>query len=232
MSASYSYDQAEVLSQTILRHAKEVDARSLMDIGAGAGAVARVVSRDLARYLAVEQNPTSVAALRKAGVAVLSATFPCEVPGRPFDMVVSSHSIPEGSVEMYEPFLAQAWAAVKPGGLFLVITFKGPVESPIRKMAAEILDRRYGDDLRYAEMLRLLGSYGTVAISVVTSHVRTLNFSDLEARFGGWFWKSQEQRAIALPRLRDAMDSKFRSSSGEYDLTTPHTVIAVRRAEA
>jgi len=230
MSASYRYDQAAVLSEVILRYAKEMDARSLMDIGAGSGAVAREVSRNVAQYLAVEQNPECVGALRKAGVAVMAARFPCEVPGRPFDMVVSSHSIPEGPVGMYEPFLAEAWRAVKPEGLFLVITFKGPAESPIQKMAEEMLDRRYRPDPRYAEMLRVLRGYWPVAMSMVTSHVRSFNFSDLEARFGGWFWKSEEQRAILLPRLKAAMDSKFRSPGGEYVVPTPHTVIAVRRA--
>src|SRR5665213_298589 len=182
------WDQAEVLTACILGFVRDRRARSVLDIGAGRGLVAE--------------------ALRAAGLDVVQGTFPVALDER-FDLVVSSHSIPEGDVALYEPFLAGAWKLVASGGTLLIVTFKGSTESPIRKLSAELLGVTHGVDDRYTAMLRILREYGDVEITKTCSHVETDDFASFTDLWGSWFWRNDEQRAAIEPVLRAAADERF-----------------------
>jgi SAM-dependent methyltransferase len=218
------WDQAEVLAACILRFARERGARSVLDIGAGRGPVAVPVAAAASRYLAVEQDRTSAAALRAAGLDVVEATFPVALD-ETFDLVVSSHSIPEGDVVLYEPFLAGAWKLVASGGMLLIITFKGSNESPIRALSSELLGGTLGLDDRYVTMLRILREYGEVEITKIRSHVETDDFASFAELWGSWFWRTGEQRASVEPMLRAAADARFKDA-GRYRVPEEHLVVA------
>jgi cyclopropane fatty-acyl-phospholipid synthase-like methyltransferase len=225
LSPSYRYDQTEVVARIIVGFAKARDATSLLDIGAGNGAVARQIAISVKRYLAVEEDQARAQNLRRAGLDVIHARFPVEIDQR-FDMVVSSHSIPEFDFSYYGPFLGAAWKLLVPGGLLLIITFKGDIGSPVIQLAEELAGRNYQPDRRYPFMIELLKTYGEVIVSRVDSHVESEEFSDIAKFFGHWLWNNAEQEAQITPRLRTALDSRFRHD-GRYRVATPHTVVTV-----
>ncbi len=216
-----------MLANTIVGFVTERGARSLLDIGAGSGGVAVPVARSVERYVAVEQDPIAAQALRDAGLDVVEATFPVEIRDR-FDLVVSSHSIPEGGVELYEPFLSRAWERVAPGGLLLVITFKGSNDSPLFRLSERVLRRTYAVDPRYTAMLEILAGYGDVRIAKTRSHAETTEFSDIAALYGPWFWRSDDEAVRNEPLVRAALDDGF-TVGGTYRFPSEHHVIAVAK---
>lgn len=221
------WDQAEVLRGCVLRFVRDRRARSVLDIGAGRGPVAVPVAAAVRRYLAVEQDASAAEALRGAGLDVVQGVFPVALEER-FDLVVSSHSIPEGDVALYEPFLAGAWELVANGGMLLIVTFKGPNGSPIPKLSEELLGRTYAVDPRYTEMLRILRGYGEVEITTLRSHVEVDDFESFAELWGSWFWRTAEQRAEVEPALREAADARFRDG-GRYRVPEQHLVIAIAK---
>lgn len=227
LSPSFRYDQAAVLSDVIVSRARARGARTLLDIGAGDGSVAIPLSRSVQRYVAVEEEPSRAVALQDAGLDTIVATFPIDLDER-FDMVVSSHSIPEGGVSLYPPFLSAAWDRVAPGGLLLIVTFKGSDDSAIPRLAQELLGCTHATDHRYTAMLRMLETYGNVTVEKRNSHVETADFADVAAFFGSWFWKTSEQQRDIEPKLRAAMDARFRHD-GTYRIPTQHLVIAAEK---
>jgi len=221
------WDQAEVLTACILGFVRDRRARSVLDIGAGRGLVAVPVAAAVKRYVAVEKEPSGAEALRAAGLDVVQGTFPVALDER-FDLVVSSHSIPEGDVALYEPFLAGAWKLVASGGTLLIVTFKGSTESPIRKLSAELLGVTHGVDDRYTAMLRILREYGDVEITKTCSHVETDDFASFTDLWGSWFWRNDEQRAAIEPVLRAAADERF-NVGGRYRVPEEHVVVATAK---
>jgi SAM-dependent methyltransferase len=228
LSPSFRYDQAAVLTDIIAGCARARGARSLLDIGAGNGTVAIPVSRCVRRYLAVEQCQASAALLRAARLDVVTASFPVAIDER-FDLVVSSHSIPEGGASLYPPFLAAAWDRVMPGGLLLIVTFKGPDDPAIPRLSQEILGRARGTDPRYALMLKILETFGTMTVARRNSHVETTEFADVASFFGGWFWPTSAPEHRIAAKLRAAVDERF-LACGTYRVPTQHFVIATERA--
>src|SRR5665213_2329563 len=203
------WDQAEVLTACILGFVRDRRARSVLDIGAGRGLVAVPVAAAVKRYVAVEKEPSGAEALRAAGLDVVQGTFPVALDER-FDLVVSSHSIPEGGVAL------------------LIVTFKGSTESPIRKLSAELLGVTHGVDDRYTAMLRILREYGDVEITKTCSHVETDDFASFTDLWGSWFWRNDEQRAAIEPVLRAAADERF-NVGGRYRVPEEHVVVATAK---
>lgn len=227
LSKSYRYDQKEVLTRLIGGRARS--ARALLDIGAGEGGVAAAIAAMVPRYVAVEEDAGRAASLRAHGLTVHEQRFPCAIPGAPFDLIVSSHSIPEGPVSDYAPFVDAAWSMLAPGGSFLIATFKGPDISPLYRWAAECRDEPLGADPRYAELLRLLSRCGTVALATVVSHVRTDRLDDLLIRFDSWFHHAGAYAEGRLkPEIARDFNARFRRN-GQYEIATPHSVVVATK---
>jgi SAM-dependent methyltransferase len=227
LSPSFRCDQGEVLTEGILSFVRERGSGSLLDIGAGTGNVAAPLSREVPRYLAIEQDTSRYQCLRQLGLNVIQATFPIKLAER-FDMVVASHSIPEADAELYEPFLTQAWDLVEPGGLFLIITFKGRGGTPISRLSEEITGRKWKDDYRYQLMIDILRTCGEISITEIVSHVKSEEFSDIATVFRSWFWKTEEEEARIRPLLQSAMESRFKNGS-EFCVPTPHRIVATSK---
>lgn len=156
------YNQKEVLLQTIRRHLRALRARSLLDIGAGDGNLAIPVSKLVSNYVAIEQSPSRVLKLRKAGLTVLGRHFPFRMQ-RLFDLVLVSHAIPE-RLAAYPSFIRQAWGNIKPGGELLIITFKG---------AAQQVFKTKKDAARFAVLISILRTLGRPKIERITSLIHS-----------------------------------------------------------
>ena len=224
LSPSFRYDQPEVLVREVAARLRARHARSLLDIGAGSGGVAVPLSKEVARYLAIEARAPAAAALRAAGLEVVEARFPVDLDER-FDVVLSSHSIPEDGPELYGPFLGRAWDLVAPGGLLLVITFKGVDDSAVQLLAERLAGRSYGSHPHYPLLISILNTCGPVERTRIDSHVRTAEASDLVAFFGHWFSDAREGD------LEHILAETFRDGAG-YCVPTPHLVLAVSKPTA
>jgi SAM-dependent methyltransferase len=225
LSKSFHSDRSQVLAGIINRHIKELGVRTFLDIGAGDGQVAITVLSQISRYLAIEQDPLECDLLRLAALDVINARFPVEV-NEQFDLVLSSYSMPE-DLQLYEPFLAQAWKLVAPSGRLLIITSKRP-ESSIIQLSEKLLDRKYKADRRHAAITNILNAYGSVAIADERSHVQTADFSDIAEIFGSYFWSTSEQELENKPQLQELMETTFKHE-GRYRVAMPHWVIAVTK---
>jgi SAM-dependent methyltransferase len=229
LSSAFRCNQSDVVAGIIIRLARLRRARSLLDIGAGDGAVAVRIAQSVERYLAVEQDPSRAEALRDAGLEVKEAIFPIPIEEK-FDLVVASQSLPEHDFDRYEAFLSQAWNLVSTGGTLLLITFKGSETSPMQRLSEQLCGVKYGTDDRFSPMLRLLVTYGDVHISRESSFVESPEFSDMAAFFGHWFWRNEEQEKIYKPLLRNALDTAaFRTAEG-YRIAMHHLCITVDKA--
>src|SRR5690606_39138006 len=167
-SPTFRYNQKEVLVKNIIRYIKDSNTKSLLDIGAGDGDVALPISKEVQYYFAVEVNNERVNNLQKLGLNAIYGIFPNTTNKitETFDMVLSSHSIPEQlGVEdhnLYKPFLEKAWELLNKNGILLIVTFKGSVDDPVRLIAEKITGKqiRTHSDALYETMIKILNEFG------------------------------------------------------------------------
>src|ERR1700754_2137994 len=81
--------------------------KSVLDIGAGNGALAAPISQEVDEYEAIEQNPKYAYRLREAGVPVIEASFPVTL-SRTYDLVLMSHLI-SYEVPNHKALIPPAW---------------------------------------------------------------------------------------------------------------------------
>ena len=141
-------NQKEVLLKEISKYIKKYNVKSLLDIGAGDGVLAKKLNTIVEKYLGIEKNAEWKENLK--GLNITQGEFPCKINGE-FDMVLSSHSIPEEK-SLYKAFLEQAWSLVKDGGVLVIVTFKGGVLPNGRVHDKELSD----------ELLQILNTFGEI----------------------------------------------------------------------
>ena len=147
----------------LLRRA--TDARSVLEIGAGQGAVGVMLARRYA-YTGLEPDPTSFAAARArfdaADVSeIVEGDLSALAPSRVFDLVCAFEVLEH--IEDDAGAVAEWSTRIRPGGWFLVSV-------PAGRNRFGAADRKAGHFRRYdrADISSLLGAAGLVDISVVT----------------------------------------------------------------
>ena len=110
-------NEKEILREALALKIGVAGATSVLDIGAGDGTLSAPLSKLVRRYVALEEKTDFTRKLRKMGMAVVDATFPCTLD-ETFDIVLASHSLPyHADVRMgWEQFLIAAWQHVKSNG--------------------------------------------------------------------------------------------------------------------
>ncbi len=177
ISDTYSYNQKDILKQTVLDFITTHKTKSILDIGAGFVETAKIYQEAVPRYLAIESQISNAKKLQEASIPVSVCTFPCEVLGA-YDLVLSSHSIPE-DINLYKPFILKAWESVSIGGYLMIITFKGGMQTLSKKdneisMRADIYDKD-----KYDEMMHVLQTFGNPAVTTIESIEKTKDINDL-----------------------------------------------------
>ena len=91
----------------------------------GDGDLSIALSREVRRYVALEQKGDFVKKLRSGGLEVVEASWPHPIEER-FDVVLASHSLPSHSDgrETWEPFVTSAWSQVDKKGHLIIVTFE------------------------------------------------------------------------------------------------------------
>ena len=87
-------DQKDVLFREISSYIKDYKVKSLLDIGAGDGVLAKKLANRVSQYFAIESNKKRAKNFKALGLKVRCTRFPKKI-GKRFDMVLASHSIPE-----------------------------------------------------------------------------------------------------------------------------------------
>jgi hypothetical protein len=218
-------DQKRVLLDRISAIIARDQAQSLLDIGAGHPLLAVPLSRCVERYLAIEADPGRAKGLRDAGLAVSEGPFPVVHVTETFDLVLSSHSIPE-QVELYRPFLTQAWELVNPDGALVIITFKG-VQDDLEDLTNLLRTNRVDDDRRkYQAMMDILPTLGIVTAESIVSHSRSTDIEEMANLLTFSVGGTADEKKSYRQRLKNLLEERYRMNDS-YAFPHEHLVLRV-----
>ena len=228
MQTGIVYHQKVVLVENISRYVRDIEADSLLDIGAGSLETALPLSSKVLRYDAIEQDPINAARLKNAGLNVIQGTFPFSVNGT-YDLVLSSHSVPENSIESYLPFLSSAWDLTSPKGMMLVVTFKGSV-GDFATIRHELLGR---SPQRCEELETIVDFYensgGVMEIERINSFVEAARSEDIVSFLAPWLSADQNMReSIHLPFVR-IIETRYKIRQDLFAFPTQHLFLSCRK---
>ncbi|MEK7579018.1 MAG: class I SAM-dependent methyltransferase [Patescibacteria group bacterium] len=207
--------EKQILGEEILKDIQRFNVESLLDIGAGNGLLSIPLSKSVKRYLAVEPTEKFAGRLKKAGLEVICSTFPVRIDGQ-FDMVLSSHVISYRQ-KYFRSFIRRAWKLVKPGGVFLLVTFRGQGDDwdTFTKSLGE--DRSVKRQGRLDDILELLRSLGEVQIRKVVTHVRSKSLDDmitaLSFVYSNGFAEDKNSFMKKSETVKNILTSKYKSGT-------------------
>jgi SAM-dependent methyltransferase len=227
-ASTLTYHQGQALVANIGRYLDEARASSLLDIGAGAGNVAVPLARRVRKYLAVESDSGRAAQLLNLGLAVLQERFPTPIVDC-FDFVLASHSIPE-RLEDLPPFLEAAWQAMRPAGIFLIITFKGSCGT-IASLRRELTGVDAGASPHMDCVKETFSHWGRTRVETVNSYAEAEDAEDMVAFFESWLSGRAERRAEFRDKFRRIIESRFRVRPNLYVLPTEHVFVSCLKPE-
>lgn len=220
------YNQRTTLVENILKYVRRIGAGSLLDIGAGSCATAVALSRQVGRYHAVEQDLECATRLRASGLAVTHGVFPLDLDDR-YDFVLSSHSLPEGPVTAYEPFIESAWRSVQPGGMLLVVTFKGSAGA-LASVKGELFCERAPESPELEEILRCCGRCAPVAVARVNSFIEANDAGALANYLERWLTGDSNLRRAVRPDFLDLLEARYKVRHGLFVFPVEHLFISCR----
>lgn len=223
-------DEKGVLLGKIKEYLAKFSVKSLLDVGAGNGMIAIPLAKEVQRYVAVEPKASLAKKLREAGLEVMEESFPAEIAER-FDMVLSSHSV-SYKREKYEPFIAGAMSLLNPGGVFLLITYRGQDDDWTHLMESIGESTSDYSRTRFNRIIEFLYSFGDVKEKKVATHVATDNLADMMEALA--FVASdgdparKEEFLKHSPKLEKILSSQYRSNGG-YSFPFRHFFLATKR---
>lgn len=223
-------NEKRILVDEITSEIVKYASASLLDIGAGNGLVSIPVARVCKRYCAVEKNSGFVEKLRTAGLAVVEGQFPIPVHDT-FDMALVSHAI-SYKKDSFESFITEAWKLINPGGVFLIITFRGQEDDWTQLM--EDIKEPMEDYYRtgFNAIIKLLYSLGEVTMRRVTTTVTTETLEDMlfALSFVASDGKAERKEGFLkhTPKLRKVLNSKYKTEHG-YSFPFQHFFITTRK---
>jgi SAM-dependent methyltransferase len=220
---TFLYHQSAALLANIAFYIDQAKPASLLDIGAGSGKLAIPLAQRVQKYLAIESEPTRSAALKEAGVDVVSRHFPTEI-GDAFDFILSSHSIPE-KLEEYPAFLRGAWELLKPGGALLIVTYKGR-EGNIAILRRELLGGDWDCSPELDLVKQTLSDWGRMSIEKVNSYAEAENPDEIIAYFESWLTGDAQTKLAIRDRFRRIIEARFRVRAGRYVFPTEHVFVS------
>lgn len=222
------YRQGDAIVDYVTAFARSRRARSLLDIGAGGLETALKIAGAVADYVAIEENSRRAAALRNAGLDVIEAHFPTPLPAS-FDLVVCSHSIPEGDVGQYDEYFSAGLNAVRPGGTLLIITFKGSTSG--------VFALRHDVDTTRQELSEIalvdqqLSLLGQVNRDSFFSYATATHGNDIVDYFEPWLIGAGCPDSAARREIRRALAESF-GSDNNFAVPVEHTVRWIDRDSA
>lgn len=115
-------NEKPVFIEEIINIIRQRQVKSMLDIGAGNGALSIPLARLVPDYVAIESNVNHIALLKDASLSVIPQKFPCPVQGT-FDLVLASHVLSYQTLDQRE-FVNCAFDMVNHRGILLLVTFR------------------------------------------------------------------------------------------------------------
>ncbi|WP_375412061.1 class I SAM-dependent methyltransferase [uncultured Bradyrhizobium sp.] len=222
------YHQKAAIVDNVTRYIRDLAARSLLDIGAGGAETALPLSKLVDRYHAIEQNPHYAARLENAGLKVSRGTFPLALD-ETYDLVLSSHSVPELLIEPYAAFLSSAWRLTAPGGLLLVITFKGS-RGDLAEVRQELLGEPPAPSEEHDTIMRNFQRLGgRVRTERVNSYVEARKPGHIASFLEPWLTQDPAMQASIHHAFTGIVETRYKVRDGLYVFPTQHLFISCRR---
>jgi hypothetical protein len=225
--AGLRYHQQIALLHNIIPYIHKMGAASLLDIGAGSTEMAVPLSRQVRAYCAIERDAERASELRNAGLDVIHGTFPVPLEAT-YDFVLSSHSVPERSIEAYPPFLEAAWERTAPKGMMLIVTFKGS-RGAVDNLRRELRGSADDPSPERDSIIRYCTSFGVTEIHHVNSFVEAGAADDIAKFLGPWLSGCQHERDGFHDRLTQILEAQYRVHENLYVFPTQHLFISCRR---
>lgn len=221
------YHQKAALLHNIIPYIHEVKATSLLDIGAGSIEMALPLSRQVHQYCAIERDLAHVSELRRAGLDVIHGTFPVLVQAT-YDFVLSSHSVPEDSIESYSHFLSAAWNCTSLTGMMLIVTFKGSLGA-LADLRRDLLGSAANTSPEIALIVEHCTNFGVTSVRCVNSYIEARTAHDIAQFLGPWLSRHQHIRDTFRNQLIQILEAQYRVREDLYVFPTQHLFISCRR---
>lgn len=170
-------DEKPVLLAKLKSIFNEFGVQSVLDIGAGNGALSIPLSKLVNKYVAVEKRPEFVKTLKEGGIETIEGIFPVPIEQK-FDLVLSSHSI-SYKEDSFKPFVMQSWDAVESRSTFLIITYRGQEDDWTNLMKQILHDPINYNRVGYETLVELLESLGKVKIEKVITTVSSDSLEEM-----------------------------------------------------
>jgi hypothetical protein len=225
-----TYHQKATLVENISRYIRETSAKSLLDIGAGSLETALPLSHRVRQYHAIERDPEVAARLETAGLSVTRGTFPFPMDAT-YDLVLSSHSVPETSVGSYAPFLSSAWELTNPHGMLLVVTFKGS-KGDLAEIAHELLGRLPQKSEELGSIIRSYKEFGgDIGIERVNSFVEAASAEDIAGFLGPWLSHDHQVRTSIHRAFVRIIEARCKVHRELFVFPTEHLFLSWRKRQ-
>lgn len=217
-----TWNQKDILLKETLRCIKKYRIKSLFDIGAGNGKSAETLSKHVKLYTAVERNAENVKKLKSLGLKTIKGQFPLVKVSGKFNMVLSSHSIPENDRSI-TPFIKKAMSLLKQNGIILFATFKGG-RGDLSKLTEKIEGVEYVHDKKLFEgLISCLLKVGKVKIKKVKSALEADNLMEITEAVSLSF--SANKRKKYKRAIQEFLQKNYRKESRKYRFRFEHVFI-------
>ncbi len=198
----------EKVAEAIISIAQEINARLLLDLGAGDGRLTRLLSSAFRSTIAVEKHPAfqiKLAAI--TGVTVIAATIADYIPERSFDIALLSYSLSGVPLSELSKFLDRLNAYRSHRGKILFVTYRDGC--PWDLFAEEIYQLlgigRTGGLERHMNQLSNVGC-STESLQVIESRIWGESMQDLAANLGFFFYKRAPEYFDRLEIVCDILE--------------------------
>ena len=218
------YHQRETLERNVCRYIRATNAETLLDIGAGLPSAALPISKCVRRYLGVEVDAENASALRAAGLEIIEGRFPLDIKEE-FDLVLSSHSIPESNVSAYPSFLSAAVERVRPGGTMLIITFKGN-KGEIAGLTSDLLKQPWPSSPEKEMVEDFFNRLGNCTTEIVNSYIEATHREILAEFLWRWLTAQPQIKTRFNDELLEWIDARYLVRENLYVFPTEHLFIS------
>lgn len=207
---------------------------SLLDVGAGSGAVARQLAAHFSKITLVEPNHEQADAANIAGAEIVQAAFEDMPTADPHDLVLCSHMLYHVGIVDWPAFIDRLLAHTRPGG-YCLIALMAP-RGPSHELHCEF-DPDYANSGQLVDMVRQKGL--DYAVYQGVNAFSATRFEDMYAlcRFFALVdcFTSEQLDALdshalhALDRLVRSHAERCRVASG-YRLIQEEDYVLIRRS--
>jgi|GEM_PF-3330820 len=117
-------DHKQKALERILANVKECKTKSLLDVGAGDGALSIPLSTKFGKVVAIDKNPVLTEALRRNGISAITSRWEDVQLEKSFDVVLASHFLYYIEPRLRKRAVQKMYESLSPGGKLILIVNK------------------------------------------------------------------------------------------------------------